>query len=62
MLNGIHAVFKGMPLPWARGYLGQALAVMERVAAAGSGDIKLTKDTVRVHKKLFMIYKLLCEL
>lgn len=53
MLKGIHAVFKGMPLSWARGYLGQALAVMERVAAAGSGDIKLTKDTVRVHKKLF---------
>ncbi|XP_040897311.1 28S ribosomal protein S27, mitochondrial [Toxotes jaculatrix] len=45
ILKGIHAVFKGMPLFWARGYLGQALAVMERVAAA-SGDIKLSKDTL----------------
>uniref|UniRef100_A0A3Q2ZAT8 Small ribosomal subunit protein mS27 n=2 Tax=Kryptolebias marmoratus TaxID=37003 RepID=A0A3Q2ZAT8_KRYMA len=45
-LKGIHAVFKGMPLSWARGYLAQALAVMERVAAAGSGDIKLSKDTL----------------
>lgn len=53
MLKGIHAVFKGMPLPWARGYLGQALAVMETVAAADSGDIKLSKDTVRTHKNNF---------
>ncbi|XP_029295700.1 small ribosomal subunit protein mS27 [Cottoperca gobio] len=45
MLKGIHAVFKGMPLSWERGYLGQALAVMERVAAA-SGDVKLSKDTL----------------
>ncbi|KAM9392381.1 small ribosomal subunit protein mS27 [Pholidichthys leucotaenia] len=44
-LKGIHAVFKGMPLFWGRGYLGQALAVMERVAAA-SGDAKLSKDTL----------------
>uniref|UniRef100_A0A3Q3WQE0 Small ribosomal subunit protein mS27 n=1 Tax=Mola mola TaxID=94237 RepID=A0A3Q3WQE0_MOLML len=42
MLRGIHAVFKGMPVFWARGYLGQALAVMERAA---SGDVKLSKDT-----------------
>lgn len=45
MLKGIHGVFKGMPLSWVRGYLGRALAVMERVSAA-SGDIKLSKDTV----------------
>ncbi|XP_028270735.1 small ribosomal subunit protein mS27 [Parambassis ranga] len=44
-LMGIHAIFKGMPLSWARGYLGEALAVMERVAAA-SGDVKLSKDTL----------------
>lgn len=43
MLKGIHAVFKGMPLFWDRGYLGRALAVMERVAAA-SGDVRLSKD------------------
>uniref|UniRef100_A0A3Q1HK30 Small ribosomal subunit protein mS27 n=1 Tax=Acanthochromis polyacanthus TaxID=80966 RepID=A0A3Q1HK30_9TELE len=41
----IHAVFKGMPLSWSRGYLDRALAVMERVAAA-SGDVKLSKDTL----------------
>ncbi|MEQ2303669.1 hypothetical protein AMECASPLE_019370 [Ameca splendens] len=45
ILKGIHAVFKGMPLSWVRGYLGRALAVMERVSAA-SGDIKLSKDTL----------------
>ncbi|XP_059193181.1 28S ribosomal protein S27, mitochondrial [Centropristis striata] len=45
MLQGIHAVFKGMPLSWERGYLGRALAVMERVAAA-SGGVKLHKDTL----------------
>ncbi|XP_070689365.1 small ribosomal subunit protein mS27 [Pempheris klunzingeri] len=45
MLKGIHAVFKGMPLFWGRGYLGRALAVMERVAAA-SGDVKLSRDTL----------------
>ncbi|XP_043966503.1 28S ribosomal protein S27, mitochondrial [Gambusia affinis] len=45
MLKGIHGVFKGMPLSWVRGYLGRALAVMERVSAA-SGDIKLSKDTL----------------
>lgn len=43
MLNGIHAVFKGMPLLWTHGYLGRALAVMEQVAA-GPGDVKLSKD------------------
>ncbi|XP_022613515.1 28S ribosomal protein S27, mitochondrial [Seriola dumerili] len=43
--NGIHAVFKGMPLFWGHGYLDRALAVIERVAAA-SGDIKLSKDTL----------------
>ncbi|XP_037634831.1 28S ribosomal protein S27, mitochondrial [Sebastes umbrosus] len=45
MLSGIHAVFKGMPLFWERGYLGRTLAVMERLAAA-SGDVKLSKDTL----------------
>ncbi|KAM4745615.1 small ribosomal subunit protein mS27 [Anableps anableps] len=45
ILKGIHAVFKGMPLSWDRGYLGRALAVMERVSAA-SGDLKLCKDTL----------------
>ncbi|KAM6944885.1 small ribosomal subunit protein mS27 [Lycodopsis pacificus] len=45
MLEGIHAVFRGMPLFWGRGYLGRALAVMEGVAAA-SGDVKLSKDTL----------------
>ncbi|XP_004547191.2 small ribosomal subunit protein mS27 isoform X2 [Maylandia zebra] len=44
-LKGIHAVFKGMPLFWGRGYLGRALAIMERVAAASS-DVKLSKDTL----------------
>uniref|UniRef100_UPI0037E787FA small ribosomal subunit protein mS27 n=1 Tax=Semicossyphus pulcher TaxID=241346 RepID=UPI0037E787FA len=45
MSKGIHAVFKGMPVSWNRGYLGRALAIMEGVAAA-SGDIKLSKDTL----------------
>nr|XP_020449636.1 28S ribosomal protein S27, mitochondrial isoform X1 [Monopterus albus] len=45
ILNGICAVFKGMPLSWARGYLGRALGVMESVAAA-SCDVKLSKDTL----------------
>ncbi|KAG7237557.1 hypothetical protein INR49_032174 [Caranx melampygus] len=45
ILKGIHAVFKGMPLSWAHGYLDRALAVMERVAAA-SGDVKLSKDVL----------------
>ncbi|KAM7017914.1 small ribosomal subunit protein mS27 [Tautogolabrus adspersus] len=45
MSNGIHAVFKGAPLFWERGYLGRALAVMEGVAAA-SGDVKLSNDTL----------------
>lgn len=44
VLNGIHAVFKGMPLFWGRGYLGQALAVMERAA---SGDVTLSAETVK---------------
>ncbi|CAN9513065.1 unnamed protein product [Ophioblennius macclurei] len=43
--KGIHAVFKGMPLSWERGYLERALAVMERVVAA-SGDVKLSKDSL----------------
>eukprot|EP00064_Thunnus_orientalis_P014422 superscaffoldBa00002496_g14466 len=46
MLKGIHAVFKGMPLQWTRGYLGRALAVMESVAAAPGSDVKLSKDTL----------------
>ncbi|XP_035999811.1 28S ribosomal protein S27, mitochondrial [Fundulus heteroclitus] len=45
IVKGIHAVFKGMPLSWVRGYVGRALAVMERVSAA-SGDVKLSKDTL----------------
>ena len=50
MLKGIHAVFKGMPLLWTRGYLSQALAVMEKVAAVPGDDVKLSKDTVRTGK------------
>ncbi|XP_042277163.1 28S ribosomal protein S27, mitochondrial [Thunnus maccoyii] len=46
MLKGIHAVFKGMPLHWTRGYLGRTLAVMESVAAAPGSDVKLSKDTL----------------
>lgn len=46
MVAGIHAVFRGMPLMWTPGYLGQALAIMERVAAA-PGERKLSKDAVR---------------
>ncbi|XP_041856474.1 28S ribosomal protein S27, mitochondrial [Melanotaenia boesemani] len=45
ILKGIHAVFKGMPLFWARGYTGRVLAIMERVAA-DNGDVKLSKDTL----------------
>ncbi|XP_054629443.1 28S ribosomal protein S27, mitochondrial [Dunckerocampus dactyliophorus] len=45
MQNGIHAVFKGMPLLWTRGYLGRALAVMENVIAS-PGDVKLPKDSL----------------
>ncbi|XP_014017313.1 28S ribosomal protein S27, mitochondrial [Salmo salar] len=45
MVAGIHAVFRGMPLMWTPGYLGQALAIMERVAAA-PGERKLSKDAV----------------
>ncbi|KAK5871018.1 hypothetical protein PBY51_003921 [Eleginops maclovinus] len=45
MLKGIHAVFKGMPLFWERGYLSRALDVMEGVAAA-SEDVKLSKDSL----------------
>ncbi|XP_076587165.1 small ribosomal subunit protein mS27 [Chaetodon auriga] len=43
MSKGIHAVFKGMPLFWGRGYLSRALAVMEKAA---SGDVKLSKDAL----------------
>ncbi|XP_067084255.1 28S ribosomal protein S27, mitochondrial [Osmerus mordax] len=45
MAEGIHAVFRGMPLLWTPGYVGRALAVMEKVAAA-PGDVKLTKDMI----------------
>ncbi|XP_010903051.2 28S ribosomal protein S27, mitochondrial [Esox lucius] len=45
MSNGIHAVFKSMPLMWTPGYLGRALSVMER-AAADPGDSKLSKDAL----------------
>uniref|UniRef100_A0A3P9K1X8 Small ribosomal subunit protein mS27 n=1 Tax=Oryzias latipes TaxID=8090 RepID=A0A3P9K1X8_ORYLA len=44
-LKGIHNVFKGMPLFWARGYLGRSLDVME-AAAADVGDVKLSKDAL----------------
>ncbi|XP_072289669.1 small ribosomal subunit protein mS27 [Eucyclogobius newberryi] len=47
MQNGIHAVFKGLPLHWAHGYLGRALAVMEKVTA-GTGDARLTKDALEL--------------
>uniref|UniRef100_A0A8C7ZP79 Small ribosomal subunit protein mS27 n=1 Tax=Oryzias sinensis TaxID=183150 RepID=A0A8C7ZP79_9TELE len=53
-LKGIHNVFKGMPLFWARGYLGRSLDVME-AAAADVGDVKLSKDAVR-RKKLIMTF------
>ncbi|KAL0979111.1 hypothetical protein UPYG_G00180670 [Umbra pygmaea] len=45
MARGIHAVFQGMPLMWTPGYLGRALAIMERVAAA-PGDSKVSKEAV----------------
>lgn len=45
MSEGIHAVFRGMPLMWTPGYVGRALAVMEAVAAS-PGDVKLTKDSI----------------
>uniref|UniRef100_A0A3Q3D583 Mitochondrial ribosomal protein S27 n=3 Tax=Hippocampus comes TaxID=109280 RepID=A0A3Q3D583_HIPCM len=44
MQKGIHAVFKGMPLFWERGYLSRALAVLEGVAASPA-DVKLSKDS-----------------
>uniref|UniRef100_A0A3P9HT16 Small ribosomal subunit protein mS27 n=1 Tax=Oryzias latipes TaxID=8090 RepID=A0A3P9HT16_ORYLA len=44
-LKGIHDVFKGMPLFWARGYLGRSLDVME-AAAADVGDVKLSKEAL----------------
>ncbi|CAL8249230.1 unnamed protein product [Merluccius merluccius] len=45
MQRGVHAVFRGMPLSWRRGYMGRALAVMEEVAA-DAGDAKLSQDTL----------------
>ncbi|XP_077417688.1 small ribosomal subunit protein mS27 [Vanacampus margaritifer] len=45
MQKGIHAVFKGMPLFWERGYMSRALAVMDGVAAS-AGDVKLAKDSL----------------
>ncbi|RVE68049.1 hypothetical protein OJAV_G00087780 [Oryzias javanicus] len=50
-LKGIHAVFKGMPLFWARGYLGRALDVME-TAAADAGGVKLSKEALDFVKAL----------
>lgn len=44
MLKGIHAVFKGLPLFWGRGYLLQALAVME---SAASADVRLSQGVVK---------------
>ncbi|CAG09585.1 unnamed protein product, partial [Tetraodon nigroviridis] len=49
MLKGLHAVFKGMPLFWGRGYLGRALAVMERAAA---GDVGLSRDMLELTQDL----------
>ncbi|XP_061674328.1 28S ribosomal protein S27, mitochondrial [Syngnathoides biaculeatus] len=47
MQKGIHAVFKGMPLFWERGYLSRALAVVESAAAdASPADVKLSKDSL----------------
>ncbi|XP_057688981.1 28S ribosomal protein S27, mitochondrial [Corythoichthys intestinalis] len=45
MDKGIHAVFKGMPLFWERGYISRALAVMESVVTSRA-DIKLSKDSL----------------
>ncbi|KAK7934240.1 hypothetical protein WMY93_005136 [Mugilogobius chulae] len=45
MQNGIHAVFKGLPLHWAHGYLSRALQVMEKVVS-GTVDVSLTKDAL----------------
>jgi len=45
MQSGVRAVFRGMPLSWRRGYLGQALEVMEGVAS-DPGDTKLSRDSV----------------
>lgn len=53
MLEGIHSVFKGMPLYWGRGYLGRVLAVMERAA---SQDVKLPKDMVTTYEVPSFLY------
>ncbi|XP_077571310.1 small ribosomal subunit protein mS27-like [Stigmatopora nigra] len=45
MNKGIHAVFKGMPLFWERGYIRRALEVMES-AVTSRDDLKLSKDSL----------------
>lgn len=50
MLEGIHTVFRGMPLFWGRGYLGRALDVME---TAASRDVTLSRDMVK-NGRMFM--------
>lgn len=45
MVRGIHAVFHQMPLIWTPGYLGQSLAVMEKVCT-DTGDLKLSTEVL----------------
>lgn len=45
MTQGIHAVFRHVPLTWTHGYLARALAVMETVST-GTGDVKISTDVV----------------
>ncbi|XP_031426950.1 28S ribosomal protein S27, mitochondrial [Clupea harengus] len=45
MTQGMHSVFRQMPLMWTRGYLARALAVMETVST-GTGNVKISKDVL----------------